>query len=323
LVISFKFSIFDLTIEHKILKELGEFTIFCMKAINANIKIKDLSNIIQIKESIIKKHLSFAISRKYLTNDFILTEKGIEIVELFEFINIFNQRKIKIALEHYIENDSKLLYSVNSKELGDHCTGYLVKDNLYDYKLQNIFDEIVEKDINKLKDLILVDFNDYKTIIEKYLNDFIFKINKNEKEKFYNYKIDNTGLINELNNTQNKTQNKTQSFILVEVPILEVNKIITSQILDKEHTDKIQAKFDKYKYFNLIDGKPIKLENRNNTNNSNLKIEPLVNKVDIIKLNFDNKEILINDLLYIDIKTEIREFYKTKLFGITKIMSNI
>jgi hypothetical protein len=290
-----------------------------MKAISNDMKIEDISNIIQIKKKIIKKQLAFAISRKYLTDDFILTEKGIETVELFEFINIFNQRKIKIALEHYIENNSKLLYSANNKKFEDNNTGYLVKDNLFDYKIQNKFDEIIEKDINKIKDFILVDFDNYKTIIEKYLDDFIFKIEKNEKQKFYNYEINEDKFINELKNTKNKENN----YISIDIPILEVNKIITSKILDVEHTDKIKTKFDKYKYFNLINGEPMELENKNKYNNSNIEIEPLVDKIDIIKINLNSKEILINDFLYVDMKTEIKEFYKTKFFDITKIMDNI
>ena len=319
LVLSFNFSVFNLEIEHKILKEIGEFTIFCMKAIHNNVNIKGISSIIQIKESIIEKQLSFAISRKYLTSDFVLTKKGIETIELFEFINIFNQKKVEIALEHYIENDSKLLYSVDNKKLEDESIGYLVKDNLYDYKVQNYFDEIIEKDINKIKDFIIVEFDNYKIIIEKYLKDFIFKIKKNEKQKFYNYKIDENNFIDKLNNVQSRTKN----CISIEIPILEVDKTITSEILDREFIDKIKDEFDKYKYFNLIDGKPIKLRIQKNVNNSNIKIKPLLNKIDIIKLNLDNKEILINDLLYIDIKTEIKEFYSIKFFDLTEIMSNI
>jgi len=319
MIISFKFSVFELEIEHKILKELGEFTIFCMKAISDDMKIKDISNIIQIKKKIIKKQLTFAISRKYLTDNFILTEKGIETVELFEFINIFNQQKIKIALEHYIENDLKLLYSANNKKFEDNSNGYLVKDNLFDYKIQNKFNEIIEKDRAKIKDFILVYFDNYKTIVEKYLSDFIFKINKNEKQKFYNYKIDESTFIGELKNTKNTTN----SYISIDIPMLEVNKTITSKILDREDIDKIKAEFKKYKYFNLIDGEPLQLESQNNINNSNVKIEPLINKKSIIKNNLDGKEVQLNDFLYIDMKTEIKEFYRTKFFDITKVMDNI
>ena len=319
MIISFKFSIFKLEIEHKILKELGEFTIFCMKAISSDLKIKDISNIIQIKDEIIKKQLAFAISRKYLKADFVLTDKGKETVKLFEFINIFNQKKVKIALEHYVENDSKLLYSINNKKLDNNSTGYLIKDNLFDYKIQNKFDEIIEKDRNKIKDFILNDFENYKTVIEKYLDDFIFKINRNEQQKFYNHSINENDFIRELN----IPYNHSNSYISIDIPILEVNKIITSEILDSEHIDIIQSYFDKYKNFNLINGEPIKLVSQSNKNNSNIKIEPLINKIDIIKKNLDSKEIWLNAFLYIDMKTEIKEFYETRFFDITEIMDGL
>jgi len=319
LIISFKFSVFELTIEHKILKELGEFTIFCMKAISNDIKIKDISNIVQIQKKIIKKQLAFAISRKYLTDDFILTEKGIETVELCEFINNFNQQKIKIALEHYIENNSKLLYSANNKKFEDNNTGYLIKDNLFDYKIQHKFDEIIEKDRNKIKDFILNDFENYKTIIEKNLDDFIFKIEKPEKQKFYNYEINEDNFVDKLSNISTTTN----TYISVDIPMLEVNKIITSEILNVEYTDKIKAKFDKYKYFNLINGRPLELESKNKSNNSNLEIKPLINKKSILQNCLDYKEITLNDFLYVDMKTEIKEFYKTKFFNISHIMENV
>ncbi len=193
------------------------------------------------------------------------------------------------------------------------------KDNLYDYKLQNSFDEIIEKDRNKIKNFILVDFGNYETIIEKYLNDFIFKINKTEKQKFYNYKINESNFVDELNNAQNGFK----SCISIEIPILEVNKIITSDILDSEYIDVIQSEFNEYKYFNLIDGKPIKLETKNNKNSPNIKVKPLIGKIDIIKKNLNKKEFWLNAFLYIDMKTEIKEFYETKFFDITKMMENI
>ncbi len=319
MIISFKFSVFELEIEHKILKELGEFTLFCMKAISNDMKVKDISNIIQIKKKIIKKQLAFAISRKYLTSDFILTEKGIETVNLFGFINIFNQQKVKVALEHYIENTSKLLYAANNIKLEDNSTGYLIKDNLFDYKVQNKFDEMIERDRSQIKDFILDDFENYKIIIEKYLDDFIFKINKNEKQKFYNYSIKEDNFISELNNTYNKTN----SYISIDIPILEVNKIITSEILDREHIDIIQSEFNEYKHFNLINGEPIQIKSQNNVNNSNIEVKPLVSKIDIIKKNLDSKKFWLNAFLYIDMKTEIKEFYETKFFDITEIMDNI
>ena len=108
------------------------------------------------------------------------------------------------------------------------------------------------------------------------------------------------------------------------IPIQNFSRKLVTDFQNK-HQDlkELKDEFDKYKYFNLIDGKPIKLRIQKNVNNSNIKIKPLLNKIDIIKLNLDNKEILINDLLYIDIKTEIKEFYSIKFFDLTEIMSNI
>lgn len=320
MIISFKFSVFELEIEHKILKELGEFTIFCMKAISNDMKIKDISNIIQIKKKIIKNQLTFAISRKYLTDDFILTQKGIETVKLFEFINNFNQRKVKIALEHYIENDSKLFYSANNKKFEDDSTGYLMKDNLFYYKLQNKFDEIIEKDRSKIKDFILVDFDDYKTIIENYLNDFIFKINKNEKQKFYNYQIDERNFINELSNELDKMN----THIPIDIPMIEINKDITSDFLDEEFINNLKLRFDNFKYFNLINGE-VHSENRFNVpkKSSNLKLESKFNEVDIIKQFYNLEKFIIDELLLVDMKTETKKFYDSKFFNVTKIMDNI
>ncbi|MGE4444893.1 MAG: hypothetical protein AB7E37_08000, partial [Candidatus Altimarinota bacterium] len=115
--------------------------------------------------------------------------------------------------------------------------------------------------------------------------------------------------------------NTTNSYISIDIPILEVNKIITSNILDREHIDTIQSKFNKYKYFNLIDGKPIKLGNQKK--NSNLRITPLISNKSIIESNLNNQDFQLNDLLYIDMKTEIKEFYLTKFFNITQIMDKI
>jgi len=322
LIISFKFSVFELEIEHKILRELGEFTIFCMKAISNDLKIKEISNIIQIKKKIIKNQLAFAISRKYLTDDFILTEKGRETVKLFEFINNFNQQKIKIALDHYIEDHSKLLYSVNNKKFDEDSKGYLIKDNLFVYKIQNKFNEMIEKDRRKIKDFILTDFEKYKVTIEKYLNDFIFNINSNEKQKFYNYEFDDNSFIDELKNTGDRNS----TFIPIDIPMLEVNKDITSEFLDEAFVNNLKLRFENYKYFNLINGavSSTKISNINKRSSDKyLKLLATFTEVDIVKKFYNLEKFLIDELLFVDMKTTVKKFYETKFFDISKIMESI
>jgi len=136
--LSFKFAIFDLKTEHQTLNDLGEFTIFCMDAINKSISLSNISNIIQLNEELIKRQLAFSISRKYLRNDYSLTEKGVEIVELLQLVKTVNQAEIKIALEQHVENNSKKIYSIENSCFEQEQRGILIKDRFSDYKLQTI-----------------------------------------------------------------------------------------------------------------------------------------------------------------------------------------
>ncbi len=317
MIISFKFSIFNLEIEHKIIKELGEFTIFCMNAIQDNLTIEEISNIIKIKSKNIEKQLSFAISRGYLDNDFILTTKGLTLVKLFEFVNIFNELKIEIALEHYVESASKHIYLLNNEKFNDNQIGFLLEDNIFDYKLQNKFNEIIEDDNNKMKIFSSNNLSNYEDIIKMYLIEFNFTIKKSEKYLYYNYEIDTDEFISSLKDT--KERNNT--YISIDIPVLEVNKKIESKIVDDKTIDIIQNKLNKYKYFNLINGKFIVV--KNDKKNPNLTLNPAIECKDVLNKSIETESLTMNELLFIDIKTDIKEFYETKLFDITEILDEL
>ncbi|MBT5491086.1 hypothetical protein HOK00_01945 [bacterium] len=319
MIISFKFSVFGLKIDHQILKELGEFTIFCMKAISDKMELKDISNIIQINQIVIEKQLAFAISRKYLDNDFILTKKGEETVVLFEFINYFNEKKIEIALEHYVENKSKQLYATNSTKFDLNSTGYIVKDNLFDYKMQNKFDEIIKQDTNKIKTLLLNNFSNYKNIVEKHLEEFIFNINKVDNQLYYNYSIDKDEFISSLKNKKEYDEN----FISIAIPVLEVNKIFDSEAYHTDFINSIKVKFNNYKYFNLINGSCLTITNEHKHKEPNLKISPIISNNDVAT-KLKNIEIFsLDELLLLNVKTNIREFDEIKFLNIDDIMNEI
>jgi len=216
LIISFKFSIFTLKIEHPILKELGEFTLFSLKAIDDNLSIFDISNIVQIQEEIVKRQLSFALSRKYLNENYTLTEKGRSVVHLFNFINSFNISNTEIALEHCIENGTKKIYFTDNVNLTQESKGILVSDKLYDYKVINKFEQIKESEKTKF---LIEKFSSYKSIINNYSNDFLFKLEKDkEKTYFYNYEIKDN--LEQLVFSQEKE--KAKDYISISIPILEV-----------------------------------------------------------------------------------------------------
>lgn len=317
MIISFKFSIFDLEIEHKIIKELGEFTIFCMNAIHDNLTIEEISDIIKIKSKNIEKQLSFAISRGYLDSNFILTPKGITVVKLFEFVNEFNELKIKIALEHYIESVSKQIYLLNNGKFNDNQIGFLLEDNIFDYKLQNKFNEIIEDDNNKKKIFLSNNLSIYEDIIKIYLSEFAFKIKKNEKYLYYNYEIEDNEFINSLNDIKDKNN----ASVLIDIPILEINKKIESSIIDDKNINVVQNKLNQYKYFNLINGESIIVKKIKK--DSNLTLEPIVEYKNILNKRTEIESLTIDELLFIDIKTDIKEFYETKSFDVTKIMDEL
>lgn len=317
MIISFQFSIFNLEIEHKIIKELGEFTIFCMNAIHDNLTIEEISDIIKIKNKNIEKQLSFATSRGYLDNNFILTPKGLSLVKLFEFINIFNESKIKIGLEHYVESNSKHIYLLNNKKFNDNQIGFLLKDNIFDYKLQNKFNEIIEDDNNKMKIFLSSNLSIYEDIVKMYLSGFTFKIKKNEKYLYYNYEIEDNEFINSLVDVKNEINTS----VLIDIPILEINKKIQSSIIDDKAIDIIQNRFEQYKYFNLINGESIIVKKIKK--DSNLRLEPIIEYKNVLDKITEVETLTMNELLFIDIKTDIKEFYETKLFDITEILDEL
>jgi len=319
LIISFKFSIFTLKIEHPILKELGEFTLFSLKAIDDNLSIFDISNIVQIQEEIVKRQLSFALSRKYLNENYTLTEKGRSVVHLFNFINSFNTSNIEIALEHCIENGTKKIYFTNNINLTQESKGILVSDKLYDYKVINKFQEIKESEKTKF---LIEKFSDYKSIINNYSNDFLFKLEKDkEKTYFYNYEVKDS--LEQLVFSQEKEKGK--DYISVSIPILEVKKTITSQFVDEAFTNNLESRFDNFRYFNLFNGKNILSDNieENSKIKADIKLSPMISETDIVRKYQSFEKFLIDELLFVDMKTEVKNITEIKFLNITNILENL
>ena len=319
--ISFKFSVFNLEIKHLILKELGEFTIFCLKAISDRISLADISNIVQIDENNVKRQLSFALSRKYLDDNYCLTMKGTELIELFNFLTHFNEKNLQIALEHYIENSSKQIYSIENKNFTDNHNGYLIKDKLYDYKVKNSFYDIVEKDKEQIKSFLIKKFPKYEIIIEKYLEDFIFQIEKEKDNSlYYNYKSNDSFFINKLKDNREKGKD----YISVEIPILEVNKFFKSDFLDEEFVSNLKSRFDNFKYFNLITGDVTSLVDRKiKYFNLDLKLDSKLNETDIVKKYQCLEKFTIDELLLVDIKTEVKRINEVKFLNIIEILGEL
>lgn len=317
MILSFKFSVHDVELSHKNLDELGEFTIYCMKAIYEGLTVEDISEVILINANVIKRQLDFIISRKYLDEDYGLTNKGREFIELFNLISAFNNNKVSIALDHFIEINARTVHGADNKYLSDEPRGIVVSDNLYNYKIKKKFKEINEQSLDKLKILNLSGLDLSEVFINRHIQNFNFSlVNEFKQTKYFNYDVSEEDLLEKLESSKMRGVD----YISVNIPVLIVSKRVTSQVLNEDELSEVKKQFEKFSVFNLIDGDTI--ENNKNENNSekpNIQIPSFIDKVDVIRKDLDIA-IPMNQLLFLDIKTNIEQYDLTRFLNINDIL---
>jgi hypothetical protein len=314
-VISFKFAVYELEIKHKIVQELGAFSLFCMKAISQGVLLEELVSIMQLEQHIIEKQLSFAISRKYLDNDYSLTDKGLETILLYEFLDACNTKKLHLALEHYIENSTKHIFCVENEKFTTTSQGVVVEDNIYDYKIQKKFDELLEEDREKLFHFLVGYFPEYEEVIRKFLEDFIIKLQSCNETLYYNFKQENHLFFQMLSGYE------TKDSLRVNIPLLEVKKSFSSQILEQEKLKDLEERFCRYSLFNLVDGSSYSYK-KEKFPRANITLHVSISKEEIlVKLQAKEQEKLgIDELLFVDMKTEFQECFGKGYFDIKTIL---
>ncbi len=129
-----------------------------------------------------------------------------------------NNEQVKICLEKYIEKNKKI-FKNNNSNLEEYHFGEVVKDNFYDYKVKNIFKEI---DDNQFKIILINYFKKYENIIEEFFKELIFDIEESEDIKYFNYIINDKGLMNNLVNP--KYKEKSLDYINLAIPILKIDR---------------------------------------------------------------------------------------------------
>ncbi|WP_367109147.1 hypothetical protein [uncultured Psychrobacter sp.] len=318
MILSFKFSVHDVELSHKNLDELGDFTIYCMRAIYKGLLVEDISDIILINANVIKRQLDFMISRKYLNEDYCLTDKGREFIELFKLISDFNNNEVKVALDHFIETNARNVYSANNEYLSDEPMGVVVSDNLYNYKVKKKFKDINEQDLNKLKILNFSGLALSDAFINRHIQDFNFSlVNEFQQVKYFNYEVSGNDLLEMLE----RSRIRGVDYIAVNIPILVVSKKITSQILKEDEFSEINKQFERFGLFNLINGDTIDSHGyQTNSINHNIKLDPCINKTEVIHKD-TGITIPISQLLFLNIKTDIKESHLTRFLNINDILS--
>lgn len=307
----------DVELSHKNLDELGDFTIYCMKAIYKGLSIEDISDIILINSNVIKRQLNFMISRKYLNEDYCLTDKGREFIELFKLISDFNNNEVKVALDHFIETNTRTVYSADNEDLSDEPMGVVVSDNLYNYKVKKKFKDINEQDLDKLKILNLSGLALSEAFIDRHIQDFNFSlVNEFQQIKYFNYEISEDDLLEMLESSKVRGVD----YIAVNIPVLAISKEITSEILKEDELSEIYKQFKRFSLFNLINGDAIESNDyQENRMKHSIKLDPCIEKTEVMHKDID-VSIPISQLLFLDIKTDIKESGLTRFLNMNDIL---
>ncbi|MBL0708248.1 MAG: hypothetical protein JJW00_04295 [Sulfurimonas sp.] len=189
MMMSFKCSIHKLQVEHRALKDFGKFSIFCIKAVSNGVNLDDISSVVQIEKQIIKRELAFAISRKYVSSDFMLTQKGAEMIRLFDFVNLFNKKDREIAINHCTNSAKIPAYLSEHLVLESEKVGHLIKDSISKEMATNRFKDINKENKDEIKNSMLCGFDEYSHTIKSYLKDFKFTLLDMNIERYYSHSI--------------------------------------------------------------------------------------------------------------------------------------
>lgn len=307
----------EVELSHKNLDELGNFTIYCMKAIYKGLTVEDISDIILINDNVVKRQLDFMISRKYLNEYYCLTDKGREFIELFKLISDFNNNKVRVALDHFIEMNTRTVYSADNEDLSDEPMGVVVSDNLYNYKVKKKFKDTNEQDLDKLKILNLSGLALSEAFIDRHIQDFNFSlVNEFQQIKYFNYEINEDDLLEMLESSKVRGVD----YIAVNIPVLAISKEITSQILKEDELSEIYKQLKRFSLFNLINGDAIESNDyQENRMRHSIKLDPFINKNEVMHKDTD-VSIPISQLLFLDIKTDVKESGLTRFLNINDIL---
>ncbi len=323
MIFSFQYSVFHLSIAHEECNQLGQFTIFCMKAISEKNTLDNIVEVTDIDEDIIKKQLRFAVTRGYLTDDFDLTDKGQRIVDIYSFTIEFNTKNIEIALDHYIDDEKiKPIVNLPDENLHSESTQYKIPTMFGVYKLTKIFNKFLSKleslqDFSKINDSIS-DIYYFDAVCFEKLSDFEIELNNTENKLFKHHSIPDNELISLLENKNNG------SYIGIEIPTIEISKTFSDPYkkLSQKQLKNIQEKYRHFSlYCNLINGDSIE-HNNNNIDNDNKR--PIVLKPQIpyhrLAEHINDKQLDMTDLLLVDISTSIKEEKEIKFLDPKKCL---
>ncbi len=172
-LLSFEFQHAKLIIEHALISNIGEFTIFCLKALKEGASINDISNITLLHADNINEQLSFAKSIGYIGKDDKLTDRGNYLISIIDFIENY-RNTVDLYLDTYIDEVGlKKLFSKTSIDKVMSKEGILFKNQIKTTRLIRIANEYPRSKIIEYLKTILPDYSNF---IEEEKNRFFLSM---------------------------------------------------------------------------------------------------------------------------------------------------
>jgi len=162
-VISLKFLEIKLDIKYVLIENIGLLGIFILYGLKDRLSVKDLSEVTMIDEELLEEKISLLRKRGYL-DGYKLTEKGFDIIKIYDFINRINNSSI------FIDVYLKEFYFISSNKLSNKPKFKVYPQKLFDYGLL--------KKINENKKKILSHFNVHNLNLNYDFFELSFKVKR-------------------------------------------------------------------------------------------------------------------------------------------------
>ena len=163
-MISLRFAEIKLEVKNALIENIGILGVFILQALKDNLKIDDISEITKFDKNLLEAEFLQLEKRGYLNNKTI-NKKGLDIVDIYNFIKQINNSSIIIDL--YLKD----FYFIKKDYLSTSA-----KFNIYS---QRLFDHGILQKINNNKKLILEKLNTKKIYINYDNFEFSYKYIKN------------------------------------------------------------------------------------------------------------------------------------------------
>ncbi len=153
---------FKLSLHLARIEDVGEFTLFCLRAFGDGLSLSDLSQVTAIDRMTIQKNLDFLVKREFVDEKHKISSYGRAILDLHAKINDFNSTNKVVFLESVVRERTKKWRE--REELTIYPSRVIVEENMNSQDLEQLYN--AHKDTDQIIDL-LGDTEGFKGVVEE------------------------------------------------------------------------------------------------------------------------------------------------------------